>query len=85
MKLKKKIRIGGEIRKIYDEPKSPYERLMAHPAMTELQKESLKAPFELLDPFKLANGLENKLQTLFKLIRESTITNLKKEDVKASA
>jgi hypothetical protein len=85
MKLKKKIRIGGKIRKIYDEPKSPYERLMEHPAMTDLQKESLKARFELLDPFKLAQGLEKKLQTLFKLIRESTITNLKEEDVKASA
>ena len=85
MKLKKKNRIGGKIRKIYDEPKSPYDRLMEHPAMTDLQKESLKARFELLDPFKLAQRLEKKLQTLFKLIRESTITNLKEEDVKASA
>jgi hypothetical protein len=85
MKLKKKIRIGGKIRKIYDEPKSPYERLMEHPAMTDLRKESLKARFELLDPFKLTHGLDKKLQTLFKLIRESTITNLKEEDVKASA
>lgn len=73
MKLKQKIRIGGKIRKIYDEPKTPYDRLMSHSAMTDQQKESLRTRMEGLDPLRLGQGLEKKLDQLFKLLRDETI------------
>lgn len=75
MKLKQKIRIGGKIRKIYDEPSTPYDRLMRHEAMTDLQKESLRTRMEGLDPLRLGQGLEKKLEQLFKLLRGETIKN----------
>jgi hypothetical protein len=75
MKLKQKIRIGGKLRKIYDEPKTPYDRLMNHQAMTDLQKESLRTRMEGLDPLRLGQGLEKKLEQLFKLLRDETIKN----------
>lgn len=75
MKLKQKIRIGGKIRKIYDEPKTPYDRLINHPALTDLQKESLKTKMLGLDPLRLGQGLERKLELLFKLLRDETIRN----------
>lgn len=83
MKLKQKIRIGGKIRKIYDEPKTPYDRLINHPALTELQKESLKTKMQGLDPLRLAQGLERKLELLFKLLRDETIKShvLKPDEV----
>lgn len=73
MKLKQKIRIGGKVKKIYDEPKTPYDRLINHPALTELQKESLKTRMSGLDPLRLGQGLERKLNLLFKLLRDETI------------
>lgn len=75
MKLKQKIRIGGKIRKIYDQPKTPYERLINHAAMTSLQKESLRTKMGGLDPLRLGQGLERKLDLLFKLLRDETIKN----------
>ena len=75
MKLKQKIRIGGKLRKIYDEPKTPYDRLMNHQAMTDLQKESLRTRMEGLDPLRLGQGIEKKLEQLFKLLRDETIKN----------
>jgi len=81
MKLRQKIRIGGKLRKIYDEPKTPYDRLMNHTAMTDLQKESLQTRMEGLDPLRLGQGLEKKLDQLFKLLRDETIkTQLSKPD-----
>jgi hypothetical protein len=73
MKLKHKVRIGGRIRKVYDTPKTPYHRLINHPALSELEKQSLKTRMEGLDPIRLAQGLQKKLDLLFKLFREGSI------------
>ena len=75
MKLKQKVRIGGRIRKVYDTPKTPYDRLINHPALSELEKQSLKTKMEGLDPIRLGQGLQKKLDLLFKLFREESIKN----------
>ena len=46
-------RVGGKIRKRYDSPKSPYERLMESPYISEETKEELKALYEKLNPAEL--------------------------------
>ena len=53
MKLKKKIRIGSKVKKIYDQPKTPYERLLESGCLTDLQERSLIATFEGLNPISL--------------------------------
>ena len=71
MKLVKKERIRSKIKKTYDKPKTPYERFMLAPNVTEEQKEQLRVRFKTLNPFELKLGLEKKLEIFFSLLRQS--------------
>jgi len=62
LKLTKKIRIGGKLRKFYDKPKTPYDRLIDCGKLTELQLARLKGDRELLNPIVLKRGLDAKLR-----------------------
>jgi hypothetical protein len=62
LKLTKKIRIGGKLRKIYDKPKTPYDRLIDSGKLTENQLYGLKTNRELLNPLTLKEGLDAKLR-----------------------
>lgn len=62
LKLIKKVRVGGKLRKTYDKPKTPYDRLLDCGKLTDLQAEWLKANRALLDPFELKRGLDSKLR-----------------------
>ena len=42
---------------------------------SELEKQSLKTKMEGLDPIRLGQGLQKKLDLLFKLFREESIKN----------
>lgn len=68
MKLKKKIRIGAKMKKIYDTPKTPFARLMDSPYLTKLQKERLEMNYLNLNPFTLRQGLDQKLSYFNKLL-----------------
>jgi hypothetical protein len=78
MKLKEKERNGARITKRYAEPKTPYQRLMAAPNVSEEKKHELKSRFERLNPFELKRGLEKKLELFFSLLRQG------KAEVKAA-
>ena len=62
LKLKKKVRIGGKIRKFYDKPKTPCDRLLDSGKLTDLQLANLKADRQLKDPITLKKGLDAKLR-----------------------
>jgi hypothetical protein len=70
MKLREKERNGARITKRYDLPKTPYERLMLAPNLSEKQKQELAIRFKRLNPFELKAGLERKLQLFFSLLRQ---------------
>lgn len=69
MKLKEKERIGAKVRKKYEIPKTPYERLMNAPNFTETQKTKLRERYQSLNPFELKAGLERKLSLFFSLLK----------------
>lgn len=62
LKLIRKTRIGGKLKKTYDKPKTPYDRLIDSGKLSDLQLHRLKADRELLDPFVLKRGLDLKLR-----------------------
>ncbi len=62
LKLKKKIRIGGKLRKIYDKPKTPCDRLLDSQKLSDLQTKRLMTDRGLLDPLTLKRGLDIKLR-----------------------
>ncbi len=70
MKLKEKERNGARITKRYEEPITPYQRVMLAPNVSEEKKQALKSKFSSLNPFELKRGLEKKLELFFSLLRQ---------------
>lgn len=70
-KLLRKERIGSRIKKTYEEPRTPYERLLASPAVSEEVKALLRAEYERLDPFAIKVEIEQRLKLLWARVREA--------------
>lgn len=68
-KLKSKVRINGKVKKKYDEPKTPYQRLLDDPTLSEEAKNKLREIYATLNPFKLRELREQKLQA-FHLMKQ---------------
>ena len=66
MKLISKDRVGAKVKKKYDKPKTPYERIMECPEVEESVKENLRKTKESLNPFKLQAELQEKLALFHK-------------------
>lgn len=66
IKLKSKERVNGKIRKKYDKPKTPYERLMESGYISEEKKKELTTIYESLNPAGLKRGIDKKIKELDK-------------------
>ena len=64
LKLLSKKRDGAKVTKKYHKAKTPYQRLMLSPHLTEIEKEKLEKQYIKLDPIDLQNRLV-KLQDNF--------------------
>ncbi len=67
MRLKEKVREGSKVRKRYDQPKTPYERLLASPHVDELAKRKLRQQYARLNPADLARRINTIQSKLFKI------------------
>lgn len=65
IKLVHKERLGGKLKKRYDSPKTPCQRLLESVHVSETSKCKLRAKLKSLDPFELKTELENRLKTFF--------------------
>jgi len=61
-KLQDKIRVNGKIKKVYDNPKTPYQRLMQSDEISVEKKKKLKSQFETLNPYKLQRDMVSKIR-----------------------
>lgn len=68
MKLVSKERIGGKVRKKYDKPASPCDRLLACEKVTETIKKQLREKRSELDPLELAEEVERRLSEIFQIV-----------------
>lgn len=68
MKLEKKQRIGSKYHKKYEEPKTPYQRIMENPNIPKIKKQQLKKIHEKLNPFTLQKQIQKKLKNIFKYV-----------------
>jgi hypothetical protein len=77
-KLKKKIHLGGKTKKIYDEPLTPYERVLMHPSISENQKQRLREIHKNLNPVLLRKHIRSSCRLLLKKssVSLNQITNL---------
>lgn len=70
MKLKSKERIGSKVIKKYDDPKTPYQRLLESPGLTSQQKRLLIQTFRAKNPFWLKQQLDKRLKNFFQLVEQ---------------
>jgi hypothetical protein len=70
MKLKEKVRVGGKIHRKYDEPKTPYQRLLESGQISAVARKRLQAQYESLNVAELRRRIEELRNQLFDLIEK---------------
>jgi len=76
LKLIDKKRINSKYYKKYDSPKTPYQRLMESPHLSQEDKKMLEILHNTLDPFKLKRHIDQQLKAIFKMV--SVTSNVRK-------
>ncbi len=74
MKLERKERIAGKLKRQYDIPKTPYQRLMESGQISEEIKKELEAIYRSLNPAELKRKIEEKTHKLYQLYEEKNRT-----------
>jgi hypothetical protein len=67
VKLLKKVRVGAKVRRVYDAPRTPFERVKACPQANPEQVARLEQMRKSLDPFQLGRIIERKLERISRL------------------
>lgn len=73
MKLIAKQRIASRTIKRYDNPKTPYQRVMDSPDIVPSVKRSLTELLRKLNPFHLRKAMENKLEKIFLVVQKNHV------------
>ena len=70
LKLNSKQRVGARIKKLYDAPKTPFQRIIECPNVSEEVKEDLRRKKAKLNPFELKRLLDIALSAFFSDLRK---------------
>jgi len=79
LKLDRKMMVLSRYRRIYGDPLTPYDRVLASPEVSQERKEKLAAIHTALDPLQLKEGLDAKLRRFWSLLnrlRRQPISNM---------
>lgn len=68
LKLESKTRIGGALKKKWEKPKTPYQRIMESPGIPQGTKMKLTEHHRQLNPFLLKRELDKKLKRFNELV-----------------
>jgi len=63
----KKVRVGSKVRRVYDAPKTPFERVVASKQGDAIQLTLLQELQRSLDPFQSAKVIDRKLARIYRL------------------
>jgi hypothetical protein len=74
VKLVRKTRVGARIRRVYDRPQTPFERVQACPEADPLRVAHLQHLRATLDPFALADTIDAQLARLAALAHHRTVS-----------
>lgn len=67
MKLLKKQRIGSRLKRVYEKPMTPFQRVIASKQGDPEKVAELKKLYSTLNPFELAKTIEDMLERIFRL------------------
>ena len=65
MKLKSKERLGSQVRKTYEAPLTPYQRVLDSPDVSVADKQNLRRQYEELNPAALKRQIAKLQKQLF--------------------
>ena len=65
MKLQHKSRNGAKVHKVYDKPRTPYERLKERDVLTAEQRQALDRTYRSINPVRLKARLDTALEALW--------------------
>jgi len=74
IKLVLKERVGGKIHRVYDKPKTPYQRLLGSD-IPEAKKQELVAMYQSLNPARLKRTIDEKLDGLYQFYKQKNDKN----------
>jgi len=74
MKLINKERIGGKVKRKYDIPKTPYQRLIESGQISDEKKKELKIIYRSLNPAELKRKIDEKTHNLYRAYEEKKRT-----------
>ena len=84
MKLKKKTKVLGQLKKKYDIPQTPYQRVVHARGTSASQKQQLTNLYDTLNPVKLKAEVERHLKLLTTLVKEQRALTQRKEPVRVT-
>ena len=67
VKLLRKERVGARVRRRYDAPRTPLERVLACPGIDSRRAAELRRQRDSLDPFALARAIDQQLERIYAL------------------
>jgi hypothetical protein len=79
VKLVKKVRMGSKVRRVYDAPRTPFERVKACPQADAEKVAQLEQLRKRLDPFQLSRNIERKLQRIARLANRRLSPRVERE------
>jgi hypothetical protein len=70
IKLKEKIRINSRVKRVYDDPQTPYARVLVSPDVSEEHKAALRETYSYLDLVRLRMRINHLLDQLLETLSE---------------
>ena len=70
MKLKEKVRVGSKVKRIYDEPQTPYARVLTSTHISEEDKAELREAYGYLDLLHLRKRIDELQDQLLDTVSE---------------
>lgn len=80
MQLQEKLRIGAKVMKRWDQPRTPYQRVLESPQVSAENKQACQALYETLDPFTLHQEVQRLKNKLNELRRKKELDRIQAED-----
>lgn len=68
VKLIEKKRVGSKVIKVYDNPQTPFQRLMKSNVIDEQTKQELQRKKETLNPFELQRQMKKKIKDIMEMV-----------------
>jgi hypothetical protein len=79
-KLKSKTRVGSKEIKVYDEPRSPFQRLIMYAELPQKYKDSLQAQCALYNPVELQQNVNKAILRLRQRLAQANRIQTQEQD-----